>query len=228
MTDWKPEKNISSPWDANVWENNIGQPVLDTYSASIQNNTYIQPQGTLYIGTKWYDVDTTKLTSVKYIAALFDAMGIKVSETNENFDKVKHLLIIPEKPKTLDDIQQEFDEKIDELIENTKNKFHQSKYLSEKLYSIKFDRIIENFEYAKEHGQFPYLNLAYTTTGLSAYTSPYTETSFIIKQGNKHEGYYTIGNQRYLRYYMLDKPNRLVRFFMRTCLGFVWVDEKNG
>jgi hypothetical protein len=27
MTDWKPEKNISSPWDANVWENNIGQPV---------------------------------------------------------------------------------------------------------------------------------------------------------------------------------------------------------
>ena len=27
MTDWKPEKNISSPWDADVRENNIGQPV---------------------------------------------------------------------------------------------------------------------------------------------------------------------------------------------------------
>ena len=51
---------------------------------------------------KWYDVDTTKLTSVKYIAALFDAMGLKVSETNENFDKVKHLLIIPEEPQTLE------------------------------------------------------------------------------------------------------------------------------
>jgi hypothetical protein len=24
---WKPEKNISSPWDVDVWENNIGQPV---------------------------------------------------------------------------------------------------------------------------------------------------------------------------------------------------------
>ena len=72
MTEWKPT------------EQNIGQPVLDTYPASIQNNTYIQPQGTLYIGTKFYDVDTTKLTSVKYIAALFDAMGIKVSETNES------------------------------------------------------------------------------------------------------------------------------------------------
>ena len=182
----------------------------------------IEPQGTLYIGTKWYDVDTTKLTSMKYIAALFDAMGLKVSETNENFDKVKHLLIIPEKPKTLDEIQQEFDEKIDELIDNTKNKFHQSKYLSEKLYSIKFDRIIENFEYAREHGQFPYLKLAYTTTGLSAGSC---QTSFVIKQGNKHEGYYTIGNQRYFRYYMNYKPNRLVRFFMKTCLGFVWVDE---
>jgi len=63
------------------------QPVLDTYSASIQNKTYIPPVGTLHIGSKWYDVDTTKLTSVKYIAALFDAMGLKVSETNENFDK---------------------------------------------------------------------------------------------------------------------------------------------
>ena len=142
MTEWKPEKNITSPWDADVWENNIGQPVSDTY---------IQPQGTLYIGTKFYDVDTTKLTSVKYIAALFDAMGMKVSETNENFDKVKHLLIIPEQPKTLDEISQEFDEKIDNLIENTKNKFYQSKYISEKLYNTKFDKIIENFEYAKEH-----------------------------------------------------------------------------
>lgn len=211
MTDWKPT------------EQNIGQPVLDTYSASIQNNTYIPPVGTLHIGSKWYDVDTTKLTSIKDVEALFDAIGLKVSETNENFDKVKHLLIIPEKPKTLDEIQQEFDEKIDELIENTKNKFHQSKYLSEKLYSIKFDRIIENFEYAKEHGQFPYLKIAYTTTGLSA--GSYVENSFVIKQGNTHKGYYTIGNQRYLRYYMNDKPNRLARFFMKTCLGFVWIDE---
>ena len=222
MTEWKPEKNISSPWDANVWENNIGQPVLDTYPASIQNNTYIQPQGTLYIGTKWYDVDTTKLTSIKDVEAVFSAIGLRVSETNENFDKVKHLLIIPEKPKTLDEITQEFDEKIDELIENTKNKFHQSKYISEKLYNTKFDKIFENFEYAKENGSFPLkLTLGYET-GLSAGSY---QTSFVIKQGSNHKGYYTMGNQRYFRYYMPDKPNRLVRFFMKTCLGLVWVDE---
>ncbi len=214
MTEWKPT------------EQNIGQPVLDTYPASIQNNTYIPPVGTLHIYSKWYDVDTAKLTSIKDVEAVFSAIGLRVSETNENFDKVKHLLIIPEQPKTLDEIAQEFDEKIDKLIENTKNKFHQSKYISEKLYNTKFDRISDNFEYAKENGNFPLkVNLAYTTTGLSAYTSPYTETSFIIKQGSNHKGYYTIGNQRYFRYYMPDKPNRLVRFFMKTCLGFVWIDE---
>jgi hypothetical protein len=222
MTEWKPEKNISSPWDANVWENNIGQPVLDTYPASIQNNTYIQPQGTLYIGTKWYDVDTTKLTSIKDVEAVFSAIGLRVSETNENFDKVKHLLIIPEQPKTLEEIQQEFDEKIDKLIEKTKRNFYASKLTAERNYEYKFDRISDNFEYAKEHGQFPYLNLAYTTTGLSAGSY---ETSFVLKQGSNHKGYYTFGNRRYFKIYMPDKPNMIVRFFMKTCLGFVWVDE---
>jgi len=202
MTDWKPT------------EQNIGQPVSDTY---------IPPVGTLHIGSKWYDVDTTKITSIKDVEALFFAIGLKISETNERFDEVKYLLIIPENPKTLDEITQEFDEKIDKLIENTKNKFHQSKYISEKLYNTKFDRIIQDFEYAKENGNFPLkLNLTYGT-GLSVNSC--IETSFVIKQGNKHEGYYTFGNGRYIRYYMPTKPNMIARFFMKTCLGFVWVDE---
>ena len=202
MTDWKPT------------EQNIGQPVSDTY---------IPPVGTLHIGSKWYDVDTTKITSIKDVEALFFAIGLKISETNERFDEVKYLLIIPENPKTLDEITQEFDEKIDKLTENTKNKFHQSKYISEKLYNTKFDRIIQDFEYAKENGNFPLkLNLTYGT-GLSVNSC--IETSFVIKQGNKHEGYYTFGNGRYIRYYMPTKPNMIARFFMKTCLGFVWVDE---
>ena len=53
--------------------------------------------------TEWYDVDTNKITSIKDVKALFDAIGLRVSETNENFDKVKHLLIIPDQPKTLDE-----------------------------------------------------------------------------------------------------------------------------
>ena len=131
-----------------------------------------------------------------------------------------------EEPKTLDEIQQEFDEKIDKLIKITKGQFEYSKIYTENGYDYKFDKIIENFEYARKNGNFPLkLNLAYTTTGLSAYTSPYTETSFVIKQGNNHKGYYTIGNQRYFRYYMNEKPTRLVRFFMNKLLGFKWIDE---
>ncbi len=215
MTEWKPT------------EQNIGQPVLDTYPASVQNNTYIPPVGTLHIGSKWYDVDTTKLTSIKDVEALFDAIGLKVSETNENFDKVKYLLIIPEKPKTLDEIQQEFEEKIDALIKTTKEKFECSNYFAGKRYNEKFDRIIQDFEYAKEHGSFPKIQTLTLDSSKFVAIGSSLEPSFVIKQGNKHEGYYTNGNRRYLKYYMPTKPNVIVRFFMKTCLGFVWIDEKD-
>ena len=189
-----------------------------------ESNTYIPPVGTEHLYSKWYDVDTTKLTSVKYIASLFDAMGLKVSETNENFDKVKHLLIIPEKPKTLDEITQEFDEKIDELIEKTKRNFYAYKLTAERKYEDKFDKIFDNFEYAVKNGNFPLKPKLTYGTGLSVGAGSY-DTSFVIKQGNKHEGYYTFGNGRYLRYYMPTKPNVIARFFMKTCLALRWVDE---
>jgi hypothetical protein len=177
---------------------------------------------TLKIGPSGYKLDPNKLKEAprQILPYLFSCFYF--TEEFEYFDVINPYLDIPEKPKTLEEIAQEFDEKIDKLIENTKNKFHQSKYISEKLYNTKFDKIFENFEYAKENGSFPLkLTLGYET-GLSAGSY---ETSFVINQGNKHEGYYTIGNQRYFRYYMPDKPNRLVRFFMKTCLGLVWVDE---
>ncbi len=129
-----------------------------------------------------------------------------------------------EEPKTLDEISQEFDEKIDELIEKTKRNFYAYKLTAERKYEDKFDKIFDNFEYAVKNGNFPpKLTLTYNDNGLSAGSF---ETSFVIKQGNNHKGYYTIGNGRYLRYYMPTKPNMIARFFMKTCLGFVWVDEK--
>jgi hypothetical protein len=171
---------------------------------------------------KAYKLDPEKLKGApqSIIPYLFGS-NLHYSEDFEYFDVIKPYLDIPEKPKTLNDIQQEFDEKIDAQIEKFKLCSGWSRENAEERYNRKFDGIIKNFEYAKEHGQFPpYLKLAYTTSGLSVGSC---ETSFVIKQGNKHEGYYTIGNQRYLKYYMPDKPNRLVRFFMRTCLGFYWV-----
>ena len=176
------------------------------------------------IGTTGYKLNPEKLASARRELLPYLFSNFYYTEEFEYFDLVKPYLDIPEKPKTLDEITQEFDEKIDKLIETTKEKFECSKYFAEKRYNTKFDRIIENFEYAKEHGEFrPKLKLSYTATGLSAGSY---ETSFVIKQGSNHKGYYTMGNQRYFRYYMPDKPNRLVRFFMKTCLGFFWVDDE--
>jgi hypothetical protein len=187
----------------------------------------IEPQGTLKIGPSGYKLDPKKLAKAPQSILPYLFSCFYFTEEFEYFDKIKPYLDIPEQPKTLDDIQQEFDEKIDELIENTKNKFHQSRYISEKLYNTKFDKIIENFEYAKKNGFFPQIQTLTLDSSKFVLTSSSLEPSFVIKQGKKHEGYYTNGNRRYLKYYMPDKPNMIVRFFMKTCLGFYWVDEKD-
>ena len=144
------------------------------------------------------------------------------TEDFEYFDVIKPYLDIPEPPKSLEEIQQECEEKFDDLLVKTKRKFAVSKESAEYYYNQKFDRIIQDFEYAKEHGQFPQKSiLTYSTPlGVNDITS-----SFVIKQGNKHEGYYTIGNG-YLRFYMPDKPNAITRWFMNKCLCIRWVDEK--
>jgi hypothetical protein len=171
-----------------------------------------------------YKLNPNKLVGASSSILPYVVGAFYYTEDFEYFDVIKPYLDIPEPPKSLEEIQQELDEKIDDLIERTKNSFYKSKYIAETLYDTKFNRIIENFEYAKEHGQFPpkltYSNLIATGSSL--------ESSFVIKQGSNHKGYYTMGNQRYFRYYMPDKPTAIVRFFMRTCLGFFWVDEKDG
>jgi hypothetical protein len=179
------------------------------------------------------NVDTIK--TIKDVKNIFDTMELVASMDKDNpkYEVAKEYFTIPyvapelkfpAPRRSIEEISQEFDEKIDALIKTTKEKFECSNYFAGKRYNEKFDRIIENFEYAKKHGEFsPKLTLTYGT-GLSAGSY---ETSFIIKQGNKHEGYYTNGNRRYFKYYMPDKPNVIVRFFMRTCLGFWWVDEKD-
>ena len=177
------------------------------------------------IGTTGYKLNPVKLAGASYNILPYLLGACYYTEEFEYFDLVKPYLDIPEPPKTLEEITQEFDEKIDKLIETTKEKFECSKYFAEKRYNQKFDGIIRNFEYAKEHGSFPKIQTLTLDYSKFVATGSSVETSFVIKQGKKHEGYYTNGNRRYLKYYMPTKPNVIVRFFMRTCLGFYWVDE---
>jgi hypothetical protein len=186
---------------------------------------------------KNYRLDVDKIKTLKDVKNVLDSIRFvgyydPEDPEDENYYLSEYFTIL-EKPqeltfstprKSIEEISQELDEKIDALIKTTKEKFECSNYFAGKRYNEKFDRIIQDFEYAKEHGEFrPKLTLS---SGIGLSVGSYAETSFVIKQGNKHEGYYTIGNQRFLRYYMPDKPNFVSRFFMDKLLGFKWINDK--
>jgi hypothetical protein len=142
------------------------------------------------------------------------------TEDFEYFDVIKPYLDIPEKPKTLEEIQQECEEKFDKHIESIKDKFAELKCHQEYYYNQRFNRIIENFEYARKNGKFPekYILTYSDKLGVNNFTS-----SLVIKSGGKEVGFYTFGNG-YLKYFMDKKPTMIVRFFMNKLLGFRWVD----
>jgi hypothetical protein len=196
----------------------------------------IKPQGELYIHQpNWYDVDADKLTSAKDIAELLTALEMRVSQTCEHFDKVKKFLIIPEKPKTLEEISQELDEKFEKLIERTKEKFAYSKECAEKRYNYKFDRIIENFEYAKKNGFFLQY-LSFTTSGNVSIGNGIVPNSyltvgsggaewtsnFVIKPNAIGVGYWKIDPN--IQVYRKTKPNWLVRNCAKIFFDFTWKD----
>ena len=180
------------------------------------------------------NVDTIK--TVKDVKNVFYTMELVASMDKDNpiYEVAREYFTIPyvapelkfpTPRKSIEEILQELDEKFDALIKTTKEKFECSNYFAGKRYNEKFDRIIQDFEYAKEHGSFPKIQTLTLDYSQFVATGSSVESSFVIKQGKKHEGYYTNGNRRYLKYYMPTKPNVIVRFFMRTCLGFYWVDE---
>ena len=81
---------------------------------------------------KYYPVSIEKLMKASMREAAYLIAPVNIGEDYEYFDKVKHLLIIPEEPKTLEQISQELDEKIDALIKTTKEKFECSNYFAGK------------------------------------------------------------------------------------------------
>ena len=190
----------------------------------------IEPQGTLKIGPLplGYKLNPEKLKRASQSVLPYLFCCFYYTEEFEYFDVIRPYLDIPENPKSLEEIQKELDEKIDILIEQTRRNFYASKLTAERNYEYKFDKIIKNFEYSIKNGSFPPSVKWVMGTGLSATGGgAYMESSFVIKQGSKHQGYYTMGNMRYFKYYMSDKPTAIVKFFMKTCLGLFWVDEKN-
>ena len=188
-----------------------------------------------------HNLNVDAIKTIKDVKNVFYTMDLVASmdEDNPKYEVAKEYFTIPYVPpelkfpttrKSIEEIQQEFDEKIDKLIGTTKWNFAVSKERSEYHYDKKFSRIIQDFEYAREHGKFMPKVAIGTLSGsylVSNGGGVEWQPSFVIKQGNKHEGYYTFGNGRYIRYYMPTKPNMIARFFMKTCLALRWIDETN-
>jgi hypothetical protein len=166
-----------------------------------------------------YKLNPNKLKKAPQSILPYVVGAFYYTEDFEYFDVIKPYLDIPEKPKTLEEISQEFDEKIDKQVEDVKYKFEQLKYRQEYQFSKKITKIIEDIEYARRNGSFP-AKLDYSK--LTATGGNITST-FVIKEGGKEVGYYTFGSG-YLRYYMRKKPTAISRWFMKNCLSFVWVD----
>ena len=167
----------------------------------------------------YYPVSIEKLQRASMREAAYLIAPMNIGEDYEYFDKVKHLLDIPEKPKSIEELSQELNEKIDKLITKTKNNFYASKTFAESRYEKEIDKIFDNFEYAKEHGQFTEKQSPLKFTAKIDYFA-----NFDIKSGGEEVGYYTIGNG-YLRYFMNKKPNFVVRFCMDKLLNFKWKDK---
>ena len=180
-----------------------------------------------------HKLDVSKIKTLTDVKNVFECMSLisNVSEEHEDYELIKEYFTIPNDPqeikfelprKSLEEITQEFNEKIDKQVEDVKYKFEQLKYYQEYQFSKKITKIIEDIEYARENGRFP-LKLTLDYSKLTATGSNIT-SNFVIKEGGKEVGYYTFGNRKYFKYFMGEKPNFVVRFCMDKLLGFKWID----
>ena len=185
---------------------------------------------TLKIGTTGYKLNPEKLKGASSSVLPYILGCFYFKEEYEYFDVIKDYLDIPEKPKSLDEISQELDEKFEKLIEQYKRNSYASKLTAERNYENKFDKIFDNFEYAKTQGYFP--KVTFISSGTLDYSKlsvtgggEFSSPCFMVKHGSSHQGYYTIGDDGYYKFYMEKKPNAFFRFFVYKLMGFRWVDE---
>jgi len=177
---------------------------------------------------KYYPVSVEKLQQASMREAAYLIAPVNIGEDYEYFDEVKHLLDIPEPPKSLEELQQELDDKFEELWVRTKLKFDTSKQTSEYHYSKKFEKINKNFEYMKQWGHLLYITLvpdgqtftngAYLISTGNGNASWGTE--FNLNPSKNSVGYYYVKPD--VKFHMTKPPNIIVRFFMKNLLNFEW------
>jgi hypothetical protein len=115
---------------------------------------------------KAYQLDIEKLRRQLGDAAyIFSFLGI--TEEHEHFKQVKPFLIIPEEPKSLEELSQEFDETLDKIIKNFKEKSEQSRNRAEYRYKQSCENQNSRFDFARDYGYFPQRGLLTIGDGIS-------------------------------------------------------------
>ena len=171
---------------------------------------------------KYYPVSMKKLEQASMREAAYLIAPMNIGEDYEYFDEVKHLLDIPEPRKSLEEIQQELDEKFEKLIERTHLQYrigHDWTYTLRKYNQFCKDQDAD-FEYAKRNGYFP-VKLKFVSNTELGLDSSFT-TNFVIKPNGNDVGYWEI--QPNIQVYRKTKPNRIVRYFTKLLLDFTWKD----
>ncbi len=174
----------------------------------------------------YYPVSVEKLQQASMREAAYLIAPVNIGEDYEYFDEVKHLLIIPEKPKTLEELSQELDEKFKKLIERTHLEYRIGHNWTYKL--RKYDEFCKrqdaDFEHAKKYGSFPISltvgKLDYSKLTTNSIVSCNTE----FRVGKDEVGYFSIKPN--IRVYLKKKPNPIVRFFTKFLLDFEWKSTK--
>ena len=169
---------------------------------------------------KYYPVSMKKLEQASMREAAYLIAPMNIGEDYEYFDKVKHLLDIPEPRKSLEEIKQELDEKFEKLIERTHLQYrigHDWTYTLRKYNQFCKDQDAD-FEYAKRNGYFP-VKLKFGINTELGLDSSFT-TNFVIKPNGNDVGYWEI--QPNIQVYRKTKPNRIVRYFTKLLLDFTW------
>lgn len=172
---------------------------------------------------KYYPVSMEKLEQASMREAAYLIAPMNIGEDYEYFDKVKHLLDIPEPRKSLEEIQKELDDKFEELWVRTKLKFDISKQTAEYHYNKKFEAINNNFECAIKSGSFPQKLTITGSVGsyLVASNSSINWTSnTILFNCDNSVGYWDTNMN--LQVYTSKKPSRIVRWFTKLLLDFDW------
>lgn len=178
-----------------------------------------------------YKLDLDKIKTIEDIKNVFELLdlGFYLSEDHKNYKLLKELTIQPEPPKSLEEIQQEFENKIDDLLVKTKRKFASSKEIAKYHYNREFNRIDINFENLKQGRHLSYFTLVssgeiFTNNAylVSSGSGPTWSTEY--RSGGISVGYWDIKPN--LKVHLNKKPNPIVRFFTRLLLDFTWRNNK--